>query len=75
LILAEIYKKGTVRFVPELVLSENSLPPEALLESVTDIKYDPQGNIYFCDFRANKKWGHESVSPFFFYQKENSIPA
>jgi hypothetical protein len=51
--LAEIYKKGTVRFVPDLILSENSLPPEALLESVTDIKYDLQGNIYFCDFRAN----------------------
>jgi len=51
--LAEIYKKGTVRFVPDLVLDESSLPPEALLESVTDIKYDPQGNIYFCDFRAN----------------------
>ena len=51
--LAEIYKKGTVRFVPDLVLDETSLPAEALIESLTDVKYDPQGNIYFCDYKAN----------------------
>jgi len=51
--LAEIYKKGTVRFVPDLVLDETSLPAEALIESLPDVKYDPQGNIYFCDYKAN----------------------
>ncbi len=51
--LAEIYKKGTVRFVPDLVLDETSFPAEALIEGPTDIKYDPQGNIYFCDYKAN----------------------
>jgi len=51
--LAEIYKKGTVHFVPDLVLDETSFPAEALIEGPTDIKYDPQGNIYFCDYKAN----------------------
>ncbi len=51
--LAEIYKKGTLHFMPDLVFDETSFPAEALIESLTDIKYDPQGNIYFCDYKAN----------------------
>ncbi|MDH7513468.1 MAG: 6-bladed beta-propeller [Clostridiales bacterium] len=51
--LAEIYKGGTVRFVPELVLDESSLPEEAFFESVVDIKLDPDGSVYFCDYKAN----------------------
>jgi hypothetical protein len=52
--LAEIYKGGTVRFVPELVLDESSLPEEAFFESVVDIKLDPDGSVYFCDIRPIK---------------------
>lgn len=51
--LLEIYKSGTVRFIPILTIDESSMPEDAFFENVNDIKCDSDGHIYACDFKAN----------------------
>lgn len=51
--LAEIYKSGTVRFVPVLTIDDTSMPEDTYFESVIDIACDSDGNVYACDYRAN----------------------
>ena len=50
--LAEIYKGGIVRFIPELTLDDSSMPEEAFFEAVVDIACDNKGNIYISDYKA-----------------------
>jgi hypothetical protein len=51
--MAEIYKRGIVRFIPEQTIDDSSMPEEALLEAVIDIAYDKKNNIYISDYKAN----------------------
>jgi len=51
--LVNIYKNGKVKFVKELVISDESLPEDIFFESLTSTALDKNGNIYVCDYRAN----------------------
>lgn len=51
--LGEIYKSGTVRFLPELTIDETSLPEDTFFEGVVDIKCDSDGYVYVCDYKAH----------------------
>ncbi len=51
--LADIYKGGHVRFVPEIVLDDNSMPEDIFFNSPVSVTSDNKGNIYICDYRAN----------------------
>jgi len=51
--LADLYRSGKVRFVPELTLDDNSMPEDIFFESPFSIACDEKGNVYICDYRAN----------------------
>ena len=51
--LADIYKTGKVKFIKELVLSDESLPEGEFFNSIIDVVTDNNGFIYVCDYRAN----------------------
>ena len=51
--LAEIYRSGTVRFVPVLTIDDASMPEDTFFESVIDVACDSDGCVYACDYRAN----------------------
>lgn len=51
--LADLYRGGKVRFIPEITLDDNSMPEDVFFESPYSITGDNEGNIYICDFRAN----------------------
>ncbi|MFQ5722386.1 MAG: 6-bladed beta-propeller [Candidatus Aminicenantales bacterium] len=50
---ADIYKGGHVRFVPEIILDDNSMPEDIFFNSPVSVTSDNKGNIYICDYRAN----------------------
>jgi hypothetical protein len=47
--LAEIYKSGKAKLVPELVIDGESLPKDVLFVRLADISSDSDGNIYVLD--------------------------
>lgn len=51
--LADLYKTGAIRLIPEVTLDENTLPNDTFLESVVDMAIDPEGNLYVCDYQAH----------------------
>jgi len=51
--LIEIYKSGTVRFVPVLTIDDTSMPDNIFFESISDIECDNDGYVYACDYRAS----------------------
>lgn len=51
--LADLYKTGEIRFVPEITLDDKSMPEGVFFESYLHISSDPEGNIYVFDYRAN----------------------
>lgn len=51
--LAEMYRSGTVRFVPEMIIDESSMPEDTFFESAVDIICDNEGYVYISDFRAH----------------------
>jgi hypothetical protein len=62
--LAEIYAGGSVRFIPELTIDETTLPKEVFFESAVDIRCDPGGNVFVCDFRAHNVKKFDSSGKF-----------
>ena len=51
--LADIYKTGKLKFIKELVLSDESLPEGEFFDTLFDVAIDSTGFIYVCDYRAN----------------------
>lgn len=51
--LSEMYKSGSIRFVPELTIDDTSMPEDTFFEGVSSIVSDNDGNIYICDYKAN----------------------
>lgn len=50
--LAEIFRAGQVRFVPEITITDSSLAGKVFLsESLSDFALDDRGNLYVCDSR------------------------
>ena len=51
--LAEIYKSGKVRFVPEMTITDEAMGGKDFFGSLMGIVLDDKGNLYICDFQAN----------------------
>jgi len=51
--LREIYKDGTVQFVPELTIDESTMPEDTFFESAVSIISDKDGYVYICDYKAS----------------------
>lgn len=51
--LAEAYRSGTIRFVPVATVDETKLPKDVYFQGPVDVKCDPDGNVYVCDYKAN----------------------
>jgi hypothetical protein len=49
--LADIYRTGKVRFVPEMVIDGQSLPEGVLFVGPVDIALDPSGHVFILDFQ------------------------
>jgi hypothetical protein len=52
--LADIYRQGTIKLVPAAAIDESAFPQGAFFQGPVDIKCDPKGNIYVCDFKAGQ---------------------
>ena len=50
--LADIYKTGKVRFVPEITIDDSTLPKDVFFVGYGDIAVDGDGNVYVLDSRA-----------------------
>lgn len=50
--LAEIYKTGKVRFVPEITIDDSALPEDVFFLGYGDIVVDDGGNVYVMDSKA-----------------------
>jgi len=51
--LADIYRTGKIRLIPELTINDESFPEDVFFESPIDMCFDDKNNIYVCDYRAN----------------------
>jgi len=51
--LADIYRIGEIRLIPELIIDDKSFPEDVFFESPVDICFDNKNNIYVCDYEAN----------------------
>jgi len=51
--LLNLYKTGRIQLVADLAIDETLLPDDILFENVFITKMSKNGDIYFCDFKAN----------------------
>ena len=51
--LADIYRTGKIRLIPELIIDDKSLPEDVFFEGPADICLDNKNDIYICDYKAN----------------------
>jgi len=63
--LKEIYKTGKVRFIPEFIIDDASMPEDTFFESVSNIKCDKNGYVYVCDYKAHNIKIFDSDGTFF----------
>lgn len=50
---ADLYRRGKIKLVPIATIDEKTLPKDVFFQGVVDIKCDPKGNVYVCDYRGN----------------------
>jgi hypothetical protein len=57
--LAEIYKTGKIRLVPEITVADASMGGKDFFAGANDVAMDDKGTLYICDMKANniKKFG------------------
>lgn len=51
--LADLYKKGTLRLIPEIIVDDSTLTEDTILEIPMEIKCDSEGKVYVLDQKAN----------------------
>lgn len=51
--LAEIYKSGSVSFIPVQTIGEDSMPKGVFFEGAATVVTDAKKNIYISDYKAN----------------------
>jgi hypothetical protein len=51
--LKTIYLNSKVRFVPTLIIGDESMPAGVFFEAPIGITSDDEGNVYICDAKAN----------------------
>lgn len=51
--LAELYRTGKIRLIPELTIDDETLPEDNYLESPRDLAFDASGSIYVCDYKSH----------------------
>ena len=51
--LAEIYKSGKVRFIPEMTITDEAMGGKDFFGSLMAVALDDNGNLYVCDYQAN----------------------
>jgi len=51
--LAEIFRTGKVRFVPEITITDDSMAGKSFFSQISDIALDNQGNLYASDSKEN----------------------
>jgi len=51
--LAEIYKTGKIRFIPEITITDETLGGKDFFAGATDIAINGKGAVYVCDSRGN----------------------
>jgi len=59
-----VYQGGRVRFVPEVVLDDNSMPEGIFFNTPVAVTSDDKGNVYICDFRASDIKKFDSTGKF-----------
>ena len=50
--LAEMYRSGEIKLTPVLTLSDESMPEDVFFESLSDLTFDSEDNIYIADSSA-----------------------
>jgi hypothetical protein len=51
--LAELYKTGKIRFVPEITITDEAMGGKDFFNNAVDLALDDRGNVFVCDSRAN----------------------
>jgi len=51
--LADTYRTGKIRLIKELTIDDKSLPQDVFFESLVNLAFDADSNIYVSDFRSN----------------------
>jgi hypothetical protein len=51
--LAEVFRTGKVRFIPELMITDKSMAGKDFFIQLSDLALDDQGCLYVSDSKAN----------------------
>lgn len=51
--LAEIYKSGKVRFVPEITITDEAMGGKDFFGSLPYVAIDDKGSLFVCDYKTN----------------------
>jgi len=52
-LLADLYRMGKIRLVPEIALDDDSMPEDVFFHNPMAISCDKEGNVYILDYKAN----------------------
>lgn len=62
--LADLYRKGSIKFAPAAAVDEATLPKDVFLQQVTDVREDSRSNVYVCDSRASSVFKFDPAGKF-----------
>jgi len=51
--LAEVFRTGKARFVPEVTITDESMAGKAFFSNIIDVALDEKGNLYACDYKES----------------------